>query len=558
MDGKTSFRLVLAFSLIVLVAVFNAPELTIRDSNLVFIDHAKMASAIPCLDLPEDGYCALPCDRDSDCSTCYRCLSNCCIAQTAEDGNGCAGDCDYCSSGRCVDRSAGATTECGTCEKCNVAGGSCVDVTATSGKSCNSDCTHCVSGSCDTIANGNQGGCDAGEACIGGSCCAYPCQGSSSWSCCDAAGQCCEGTCDDTLGDACGSGDCAKDALGNDAVWVCVAGSKQCSSQNNCGYCNGDDGTGSTGYCNDSGVCTATETEYSTCYTCSDGGTTTSASKYAAGTTDITGSNLCKDDGTGCDGDECACNDGSCYTAEDGGSIINTDDPNDDTRITDCYPGTQEMRRVTGGNNPDYGCCPENMCWYGGSCTAAGTQGGYGGRAICGFSKGASSQTNAEWYHCVSSIDPGTCSAYNGDFRDQQCGSCTLVDIGEGGTTDLVYCDVLAEADGPGDADGDGDTEDGDRWKDGNGQGAYCAVTSVRSSAEPPTPCYECSGTGTGDCIQIETFVYDHVCSSRSESPRIDNCGSSDCVCDDPDLAEPNYNDGDWAGCCAKDAVPMD
>ncbi len=98
--------------------------------------------------------------NDNDCDGLIDCLDSDCVGLTGPSGTECCSidsdcsqdDCkiETCSANQCVyiDRLAGATDECGTCNACDVDGGDCVGVTADNGKDCSDDCTMCSSGTC--------------------------------------------------------------------------------------------------------------------------------------------------------------------------------------------------------------------------------------------------------------------------------------------------------------------------------------------------------------------------------------------------------------------------
>jgi|GEM_PF-1743636 len=110
-----------------------------------------------------------------ECGTCQACnvAGGSCTGLTANEGKSCAGACSYCNAGTCTDRVSGATDECGTCQSCNIAGagGVCAGISAETGKGCTTDCYDCVSGSCSATTENNDGSCnDDCTRCNSGSC----------------------------------------------------------------------------------------------------------------------------------------------------------------------------------------------------------------------------------------------------------------------------------------------------------------------------------------------------------------------------------------------------
>jgi len=109
----------------------------------------------------------------TECGTCQACDSagGNCAGITSNDGKNCGDQCTSCISGSCTNRVNGDTAECGTCQECNGAGGSCVGITRETGKNCISDCNDCVSGSCNAVTKANDGACSSlCTYCSSGSC----------------------------------------------------------------------------------------------------------------------------------------------------------------------------------------------------------------------------------------------------------------------------------------------------------------------------------------------------------------------------------------------------
>lgn len=182
------------------------------------------------------------CDDDSDCSACHTCSGGNCVSQGSQaDGNKCVGDCTKCLAGSCVDRLAGVTTECGTCEECDADGGDCTGISAETGKNCTTDCYDCVSGTCTPMSQADDGDCDDNcTRCSYGSCVnRLKCSSTecSSQRRCDAAGgscrdpdanstvctDCYSGTWDSATSDCCGD-DGANDDWCNSGDGSCVDG----------------------------------------------------------------------------------------------------------------------------------------------------------------------------------------------------------------------------------------------------------------------------------------------------------------------------------------------
>ena len=98
---------------------------------------------------------------DNDGDTLTDCADPDCASQLGPNGLTCCSVVNDCPNGECsvescvanectnIDRPAGDGTECGGCEACDIAGGSCIPITADEGNGCIGECTSCVAGSCD-------------------------------------------------------------------------------------------------------------------------------------------------------------------------------------------------------------------------------------------------------------------------------------------------------------------------------------------------------------------------------------------------------------------------
>ena len=203
-----------------------------------------------------DGVCCL----DQNCPDCYACgASGRCEPIDAEDDGACSDDCTQCVQGTCTDRPAGDFTECpATCQACDAAGaaGNCAPYTGANGRACAGVDTFCCAGTCvNPPGNPSEFGlpCTAADPACNG----Y-------WRCNGTAAEC--------------------DGVGNPCDY-CVGDFQHDAA------CGGPEGMTCTDI-NNAVECTA-------CYSCLDGGDTTSCvapggvNDYDAGDADNQGSLVC-------------------------------------------------------------------------------------------------------------------------------------------------------------------------------------------------------------------------------------------------------------------------
>ena len=136
---------------------------------------------------------------------CCQSVANClpdddCVAESCSISN----ICSY------SNRPAGDTTECNTCQSCNVAGGNCIGITAETGKGCTSDCYDCISGTCTAMTENDDNGCtDDCSYCNAGTC--------TNRAACTAA-ECAAGSYCDTAGGNCQNPDASSSVCTNCAT----------------------------------------------------------------------------------------------------------------------------------------------------------------------------------------------------------------------------------------------------------------------------------------------------------------------------------------------------
>ncbi|MBI5512069.1 MAG: hypothetical protein HY903_25200 [Deltaproteobacteria bacterium] len=414
-----------------------------------------------------------PCDADGHCES-NHCSDGVCCDLACDD------DCLACnlggSVGVCSPRSAGDMTECGSCRRCNVAGGDCVAITATDGKGCVDDCSACVSGACVALAVGDAAECPTCQACNAAGNCA-PVTGAGGKGCNAAGTFCCAGTCanppgaSSEYGSGCGTGDCA-------GTWTCSGAAPQCSKLGQrCDYCARD--VVYTGTCSGdaygTGCASVDDGECEPCVTCVDGGQLASCvGFYARGADDAIDLNTCSGASLACDGaglckrdlgvacpngdSECAsgrCVDGVCCDRACGGDCDSC-----------ALPGS--LGRCT----PSQALCTGNcdVCDDGGACVAS--------PALCTG-------------NCDACVGSGT--AYDCQPR---AGLCT------GG------CDVCSGA---------GTTFD-------------CAADQGLCPASGSTVCTTCSGSGTSfSCVYDATQDADCAAMANGECTAGSGAGGARC-----------------------------